>query len=104
MSQPVPNQPVRVFASFVPQDGNVDAVREILLGMRVATRQEPGCEQYDLFTAETDGHPTFHLFERYTDADALQAHRDTDHYKAYRAAIPDLLDGPIGVVVLSEVP
>lgn len=98
------SQPVQVFASFVPQDGQVDAVREILLGMRVATRQEPGCEQYDLFGAETDGRPSFHLIERYTDADALQAHRDSDHYKAYRAAIPDLLDGPIGVVVLSEVP
>jgi quinol monooxygenase YgiN len=103
MSQPVSNQPVMVFASFVPLDGNVDAVREILLGMRIATRQEHGCEQYDLFSAETDGRPSFHLIERYADADALQAHRDSDHYKAYRAAIPDLLDGPIGVVVLTEV-
>jgi quinol monooxygenase YgiN len=93
-----------VFASFAPQDGNVDAVREILLGMRASTRQEPGCEQYDLFSAETDGRPSFHLIERYRDADALQAHRDTEHYTAYRAAIPELLDGPIGVVVLSEVP
>ena len=33
-----------------------------------------------------------------------QAHRDSDHYKAYRAAIPDLLDGPIGVIVLTEAP
>lgn len=98
------SQPVQVFASFVPLDGNVDAVREILLGMRVATRQEPGCEQYDLFSAEADGRPSFHLIEKYADADALQAHRDSDHYKAYRAAIPDLLDGPIGVVVLTEVP
>jgi quinol monooxygenase YgiN len=98
------SQPVMVFASFVPHDGNVDAVREILRGMRISTRQEPGCEQYDLFNASNDGTPSFHLIERYTDADALQAHRDSDHYKAYRAAIPDLLDGPIGVVVLTEEP
>ena len=98
------SNPVVVFASFVPLDGNTDAVRKILQGMRVSTRQEPGCEVYDLYTAETDGRTTFHLFERYTGADALQAHRASDHYQAYRAAIPDLLDGPIGVVVLTEAP
>ena len=98
------SQPVQVFASFVPKDGQVESALQVLLTVRAATRQEPGCEQYDLFSAETDGRPSFHLIEKYTDADALQAHRDSYHYQAYRAAIPDLLDGPIGVVVLTEVP
>jgi quinol monooxygenase YgiN len=98
------SEPVMVFASFVPRAGSVDAAKEILLDMRVQTRLEPGCEQYDLFTADADGRTTFHLIERYTDAEALDAHRAAEHYKAYRAAIPDLLDEPIGVVVLSEVP
>jgi quinol monooxygenase YgiN len=92
-----------VFASFVPKLDQVDAARQILRGMRTDTRQEPGCQQYDLFSADGDGRTTFHLIEKYDDPAALDAHRDTEHYKAYRAAIPDLLDEPIGVVVLSEV-
>lgn len=97
------SQPVMVFASFVPAEGQTANVCDILLGMRTATRLEPGCDQYDLFSADRDGDTTFHLIERYADADALQAHRDSDHYKAYRAAIPDMLAEPIGVVVLAEV-
>jgi quinol monooxygenase YgiN len=97
------SQPVMVFASFVPGDAQTDAVRDILLGMRTATRQEPGCERYDLFSAGSDGRATFHLIERYRDAAALDDHRASDHYKAYRASITELLDEPIGVVVLSEV-
>jgi quinol monooxygenase YgiN len=98
------SQPVLVFASFVPKGDKVEAVKEILLGMRTSTRQEPGCAQYDLFTADSDGRATFHLIEKYDDAAALDFHRATEHYKAYRAVIADLLDEPIGVVVLSEVP
>ena len=44
-----------------------------------------------------------HLFERYSDGDALQHHRETDHYKAYRAKIVDYLAEPIGVLVLDAV-
>jgi quinol monooxygenase YgiN len=97
------DQPVVVFATFVPAEGRADAVATILRRMRTATREEPGNEQYDLFRSERDGRTTFHLIERYTDGEALQAHRDSDHYRAYRAEIPDLLAEPIGVLVLTEV-
>jgi quinol monooxygenase YgiN len=96
-------QPVLVFASFMPRQEQADAVADILRRMRTATREEPGNEQYDLFSAERDGRTTFHLIERYSDAEALDAHRATAHYKAYRAEIPDLLEEPIGVLVLTEV-
>jgi quinol monooxygenase YgiN len=99
----MPDRPVTVFASFAPRRGRADEVAAILRRMRTATREEPGNEQYDLFRARQDDRTTFHLFERYTDAAALDAHRATEHYKAYRAEIPDLLDEPIGVIVLTEV-
>ncbi len=97
--------PVIVFASFSPNAGQEGEVEEILKGMIGPTRAEPSNEIYDLYkkTADSDSAPSFHLFERYTDADALQAHRDTDHYKAYRAKITDYLSDPIGVVVLDAV-
>ena len=67
--------PVIVFASFSPNLGQEGDVEEILRGMVGPTRTEPGNEIYDLYkkTADSDGAPTFHFFERYTDADALQA-------------------------------
>lgn len=97
--------PVIVFASFSPNAGQEGDVEEILKGMVGPTRAEPGNETYDLYekTAEAEGPKTFHLFERYTDADALQAHRDSEHYKAYRAKIADYLSEPIGVAVLDAV-
>lgn len=94
--------PVLVFATFRPLEGKEQELLDILAPMLVHTRLEPGNEVYDLYRSEGDA-PGYHLFERYTDADALEAHRASDHYKAYRAAIPEILAEPIGVVVLNEV-
>jgi len=94
--------PVLVFATFRPLEGKEQEVLDVLAPMLVHTRLEPGNEVYDLYRSEGDG-VAFHLFERYTDAGALEAHRASEHYKTYRAAIPALLAEPIGVVVLNEV-
>ncbi len=94
--------PVLVFASFQPKAGEDGKVEAILRGMVAPTRAEPGNEIYDLFKKkDAEGEATsFHLIEKYTDGDALQAHRETEHYKAYRAVIVDHLAEPISVVVL----
>lgn len=91
--------PVIVFASFIPKAGKDRELERVLRGMTAPTRQEAGCEIYDLYkTAET---PTsFHLFERYKSRAALDAHRAAEYYKAYRAAVPELLAEPIKVFVL----
>jgi quinol monooxygenase YgiN len=94
--------PVIVFASFRPAEGQQQAVHELLTWMVEHTRREPGCERYDLFHAPGDD-ATFHLFERYRDDEALQAHRATEHYVEYRRRIVDMLDGPIDVLVLDPV-
>ncbi|MPZ54092.1 MAG: antibiotic biosynthesis monooxygenase [Acidimicrobiia bacterium] len=90
-----------VFASFSPHPDKVEEMRATLDTMVAATRDEPGCEFYDLY--ESDEGTRFHLFERYIDADALEAHRASDHYKAYRAKLSDLLSEPVAVTVLGEV-
>jgi quinol monooxygenase YgiN len=68
--------------------------------MVAPTRAEPGNLRYDLYRTNT-GADSFHFFEIYADQAALDAHRATGHYKAYRASIPDHLAEPIGVKVLS---
>ncbi len=60
---------------------------------------------YDLYEAsQTAGEEgSFHLFEKYEGPAALEAHRASEHYKHYRAAIGSHLAEPIAVQVLSAV-
>jgi quinol monooxygenase YgiN len=97
----MPDAPVIVFASFRPLQGNEEAVRELLSWMVTNTRSEPGCERYDLYRA-TDGE-TFHLFERYRNANALEAHRAAGYFVEYRRRIADLIEGSVDVVLLHPV-
>ncbi len=96
---------VIVFASFRPKPGESERVKEILDKMIAPTRNEPGNMIYNFYrgAAAGDGEVNFHLFEQYKDQVALQAHRDSAHYKAYRAAIGDHLAEPISVAVLSAI-
>jgi quinol monooxygenase YgiN len=94
-------QPAIVFASFRPHPEKASELLETLEVMMENTRNEPGNERYDLYRS-VDGE-TFHLFERYTDAAALDAHRAAQYYLDYRAKLPDLLADAIDVKVLSEV-
>lgn len=97
------DNPVIVFASFQPGVGKERELHDLLSWMVERTRQEPGCECYDLYQRHSDGasaDETFHLFERYRDDEALQAHRGSDHYVEYRRLVGDLLVGPIDVLVL----
>lgn len=91
---------VTVFASFSPKPGHEADVEKILRGMTGPTRREPGNRIYDLYEDAQGG---FHLFELYIDEAAIEAHRATPHYKAYRAAIADLLAQPIAVKILTGV-
>jgi len=88
---------VTVIASFTPRNGASDDFVEMITPMIAATRAEPGNEMYDLYRSD-DG--DFHLIERYADEQALTAHRDTTHYRAYRAASADVLDGAVRVILL----
>lgn len=91
-----------VFASFTPKSGAEATVEGILQAMVAPTRNEPGCERYDLFRIK-ESDASFHLFEIYEDAAALDHHRGTEHYKNYRAVIADNLSEDIAVKVLSGI-
>jgi quinol monooxygenase YgiN len=93
---------VIVFASFTPKPEEFATVQQILAGMVTETRKEAGNLVYDLY--KSTGEPaTLHIFEVYEDAAALDAHRASEHYKAYRAKITDYLAEPIGVKVLQGI-
>jgi len=84
-----------VTALFVPKPDARDDVGRVLRAMVEPTRGEAGCLQYDLYEHENG----FQLFERCSDREAITAHQATDHYRAYRLAVADLLEEPIQVVV-----
>jgi quinol monooxygenase YgiN len=90
-----------VFVRFFPKAGREAAVESILRGMIGNTRSEPGCKKYDFYRSTVAPSGTvFCLVERYADDAAIQAHRETAHYKDYRARIMDLLERPIDVTLL----
>ena len=90
-----------VVARFQPKPDAAAEVERILRGMIAPTRAEPGCQRYDLYRTGSPESAGYCLIERYVDEAALQAHRETAHYKAYRAAIADLLAQPIDVALLA---
>jgi quinol monooxygenase YgiN len=90
---------VIVFASFRPNAGKGQELHDLLSWMLERTREEPGCERYDLYRGHGGG-GTFHLFERYRDHEALEQHRASDHYVEYRRRVGDLLEGSIDVLLL----
>lgn len=94
-----------VFVRFFPKEGAFDQAKSILENMVVNTRKEPGCLVYDLYEAKTPegSGGVLCLVERYTDDEALLAHRAADYYKEYRATIMDLLSQPIEVNLLSPI-
>jgi quinol monooxygenase YgiN len=99
----VSNEPVLVFATFRPTAETEEALVSTLETMIEHTRAEPGNEVYDLYASDGEGARVLHLFERYRDQEALEAHRASDHYVAYRAKLPDLLASPVEVTVLSVI-
>lgn len=67
--------------------------------MVAASRAEPGCLRYDLF-ADLDGGAGFSLVEAYADQTAVDAHRASAHYQAFRGRIGDWLAAPTAAQML----
>ena len=92
-----------VFVRFFLRPGAEARAEAILRTMVAATRAEPGCRRYDLFRSATaEGAVLLALIEQYDNDEAIAAHRETPHYKAYRAEIVSLLTHPIEVTRLES--
>jgi quinol monooxygenase YgiN len=94
-----------VLASFYPKKDKNNQVKEILLSMINPTRSEKGNELYNFYEEKNTDvlGKIFHLFEIYTDAEALDFHKKTSYYTDYRSKIIDLLMKPIEVKILSSI-
>jgi quinol monooxygenase YgiN len=82
--------PIAVFVIWEPKPGLADEVETLLLELRDHTRDEPDCLQYDVHRTEDS---RFVLYERYTDAEAIERHHQTPHYlELVRGRAPALVE------------
>lgn len=65
---------------FAPED-RADIAESLRL-LATASRQEPGCVSYIPHQMEDDL-DTVLIYEQYRDAQALAAHRDSEHFKQH---------------------
>ncbi|NQV54599.1 MAG: antibiotic biosynthesis monooxygenase [Rhodospirillales bacterium] len=65
--------------------GDVDAFRAAILENAKASVQEAECHRFDVVSQE-DNKNVFVFYEEYTNAAALDAHMQSEHFKKYREA------------------
>ena len=72
---------------------HLEAFRQATAENARNSRQEPGIARFD-FLQQSDDPTRFVLYEVYRDTDAPAKHRETAHYQAWLAKVPDLLAEP----------
>jgi quinol monooxygenase YgiN len=83
-----------VFATMRAAPGKRAEVREALAALVSPTTAEDGCVTYDLHQG-IDDPDTFHFYENWESAEALEAHSRAPHIAAFGARASDLLaEGP----------
>lgn len=66
------------------EEGDRDAIAEMLRHLVSASRQESGCVSYIPHFAEAEP-MTVVIYEQYLDEDALEYHRNSPHFLEYAA-------------------
>ncbi len=82
---------ITVTAVLKAKPGREHELRGELIKMIGPTRTEPGCLEYVLNESIEDS-LTFSFYERWENADAVQAHLDSEHYREYRRATEELIE------------
>lgn len=70
--------------------GTTDEFRQRIVTNAAASRQEPDCHRFDVLVSKDDENTLF-FYEEYTNPEALEAHRTTQHFKAFREATDDMV-------------
>jgi quinol monooxygenase YgiN len=71
-----------VIARWSPAPGSRDTIRAALADLVGASRAEPGCLGYQIYRPDGTGEGDIVLVERYADRAALDAHRDSAHFRS----------------------
>jgi quinol monooxygenase YgiN len=86
-----------IHASFPIEPERRDEALEIANTLVERSNQEPGTVDYRASTDIKDTN-VIRFVERYEDADAFEAHVQTEHFQNFEEKLPDLLAGEPEVV------
>ncbi len=94
--------PAKITAILTAKPGKAADLRALLVGMAPHCRAEPGNLRWDVWCDRASAE-RYVLDELYRDAAAVEAHRQTPHYRDYLSRIPDLADRTAFVLEAVEV-
>ena len=81
-----------IFVTFKLKSGSAEAFKpHILANAEASVRDEADCHQFDVSQVEDDP-DTFHFYEVYTNAAALDEHRKQPHFMAFVEAAGELIE------------
>lgn len=93
---------VKVIAFLNVKPGQEDAFVKAAAPCIAASREEAGVLYYDMWQ-EVDGERRFVFNELYTDKAAVQAHMDSDHFKAFGLAAREFAAGRPTIITCDAV-
>lgn len=93
---------ITLLAVLKAKPGQTDALRKVLQGLLLPTRQEPGNLDYALFQLR-DAPDTFYMRESWRDQQALDEHIDQPYFQAFIGEMDSLLAEPLRLDYLTPV-
>lgn len=89
-----------VTATITAKHGGSDKIISKSQDVIESTRRKSGCISYELY-ANTEDDNVLMMFERWENKEALELHKQTDHYQAFGQIIGNLLAKEIEVRIYS---
>ncbi|MFY9173896.1 MAG: putative quinol monooxygenase [Peptococcia bacterium] len=81
---------IKIVVKVTVKPGKAEDFKNIAAELVAETRKEEGCISYQLFQDNQNPDLLFFI-EEWTNGEALNAHRETKHFKDCGAKLPDLL-------------
>jgi len=81
-----------VHAVFPIESDSIDEALDHAQTLVEESNEEPGVIDYRV-GRDIEDDTVLRFVERYEDEAAFESHTQTDHFQAFEAALPDLLDG-----------
>ena len=99
VSEPVLKK-MMIIAKLTVKADKVKDFTEVAKEMIEKSNQEPGCKFYQLYQSPYDA-TKLTFVEEYADSNAVNAHFNSEYFKAFGPKIKDLVDGPSDVKIIT---
>jgi quinol monooxygenase YgiN len=100
-NMPTNTKEIHLIASMIAVPGKESELRAVLRGLIGPTRKEQGCRRYEMYESDQKGR--YFAVEVWQNREALNTHMQSAHFKIAAAAFPELLQGALGIDILSEI-